>query len=299
LQTSKWWLFGLGVALVLGICGAAELHEAKVYNQSQPAKANSAHGPSGNLSPAAGTNQQAKKGNEESHWYDTFSDDPTDWLLVAFNGILAIFTARLFYAATEQSRDIKASVAVAKRSADIAQSALVELEAPFLSVRVLDPGFRTRMTVNGQNIAMNVSFPGLRLSFCFDNYGRTPASLIEYRGELQATELGKMPAIVDPNVGKAEQFGVMVGPNRRSTALYRLFRESPSVAGNVAKIGNDKELDLFFIGFAKYADIFGGEYLLGFCFRFDWTSGSFLLTGGTEYNYRKKTKQPTPPNAVG
>jgi hypothetical protein len=70
----------------------------------------------------------------ENYWYDTFLNHPTEWLLVLFNGILAAFTIRLFYAtsglaaetaglrsaADKQSADMQASIKAAVDSAKAA-----------------------------------------------------------------------------------------------------------------------------------------------------------------------------------
>jgi hypothetical protein len=71
---------------------------------------------------------------QEPRWYDTFFTRSTDWLLVLFNGILAAFTIRLFYAARDQSRSMRAAVAEAARSADAAEKTFTTLERPYLFI---------------------------------------------------------------------------------------------------------------------------------------------------------------------
>ncbi|MDD5319688.1 MAG: hypothetical protein PHD43_03555 [Methylococcales bacterium] len=46
-------------------------------------------------------NQEPKSDGYEKHnWYDTFLDNPTEWLLSIFNGLLVLFTYRLWTATT-------------------------------------------------------------------------------------------------------------------------------------------------------------------------------------------------------
>ena len=128
----RWPLFAAGTVVALSLCIAGELQQAKIYNQRQPAEAHKSNGPRGNLPALTSSDKKTTEGNKESHWDDIFFEHPTDWLLVLFNGILAAFTVRLFYATAEQSRDLKASVAVAKTAAD---AALMQARAAVSSMR--------------------------------------------------------------------------------------------------------------------------------------------------------------------
>ena len=46
----------------------------------------------------------------------------------------------------------------------------------------------------------------------------------------------------------------------------------------------------FFRGIVRYADIFGGQYIWGFCFVFDIDANRWVLMGGKEHNYCKRDK---------
>jgi hypothetical protein len=76
--------------------------------------------------------ERSKSGGEKSDWLEKFFNDIkiTDLLLVIFTAALAVYTGRLWYAtaglweaAKEQSRDMKASIAVAAKSAEASLSA--------------------------------------------------------------------------------------------------------------------------------------------------------------------------------
>jgi len=181
----------LVIALFAGVMGfalggsiVAALQEPVVHNQTQPTKAEGQYSHS-STSPD-GSNQTEKR-NQESHWYDTFFDHPTDWLLVLFNGILAAFTVRLFYAATEQSRDMKNSLAIsdaaakaAQKSAQTAEDAFTKLERPYIFIFGAgkfepDPdGFEVK------------AFVRYRVA----NHGKTPAIIENVRATIDTSSTG-------------------------------------------------------------------------------------------------------------
>jgi hypothetical protein len=119
------------------------------------------------------------------HWYDVFAEHPTDWLLVLFNGILAAFTVRLFYAAADQSSDVRASVAVAQKGADAADlsaKAALRVEQPILTARPpLLVGIKgpmpTDRTYGGVSLASLPDQNCVLSTLTFVNHGRTPAIL--------------------------------------------------------------------------------------------------------------------------
>jgi hypothetical protein len=117
----------------------------------------------------------------------------TDWWLTIFTGAVALFNGMLVGAtvllwkagerqlklieanAAEQSRDMKTSIEVAKKSADaakaaaeIGQKALIETDRPWISVeaKIVGP---LRFSENGIEITINVSLK---------NVGRSPATFV-------------------------------------------------------------------------------------------------------------------------
>ncbi len=91
----------------------------------------------------------------------------TDWLLVLFSGLLFGSTALLWNANN--------------RSAKIAERALTELEAPFVSIKINAPG----LEIKGPNVTFGI------LQYCVANYGRTPATVLEHFEKVDAVEIGK------------------------------------------------------------------------------------------------------------
>jgi hypothetical protein len=122
--------------------------------------------------------------------YELLLDKPTDTLLVVFNGLLALFTWRLYKAtaglfvetkglrsaADQQARDMQASLAIAKESAEAAKlnaQAALGAELPILSwvkVKLLDH------TSPDHEVC---GHPPKKIIFRFDikNFGRTPAEV--------------------------------------------------------------------------------------------------------------------------
>jgi hypothetical protein len=211
-------------------------------------------------------------------WFANIFDHHGEAIVAAFTVILAISTIGL-WVSTSQLWE------ASNRSAKIAERALTELEVPFIALKVIDPGIMTRISVNGQPML----FPGFTIEFCFANYGRTPAILTELKTDMKVIEIGKLPGAIDPNKsGKVYPFGVMVGPNDKSSPSTRFFSEF--ISRNEMKAVEDGVRDLFLIGFVKFTDIFLSKYTLGFCAKFDRKGGRYVLEGQEGYNYQ--TKEP-------
>jgi hypothetical protein len=132
---------------------------------------------------------QAEGGSKQKRWYDIFIDRATDWLLVLFNGILAVFTALLYRAtsglwaaAKEQSGDMKKSIAVSDKSAEaalksalVAEQTLYGTEAPFLFIIIASTDGNDIVTVTSPQ---GVEYPE-HVSYMFHNYGRSQAIIRE------------------------------------------------------------------------------------------------------------------------
>jgi hypothetical protein len=138
------------VLLMLALASSAQ--QSVPNNYGQPAEA-----PSRDQIQSALTPSDAVKHNEErakeSHWYNTVFDNTTDWLLVLFNGLLVAFTwalskstKGLWNAAVQQGEDTKESLRIAninaeaaKKSADLSERSLHELNRAFVFVKEMKP----------------------------------------------------------------------------------------------------------------------------------------------------------------
>jgi hypothetical protein len=215
---------------------------------------------------------EQKRGNE-SRWYDTFANRPTDWLLVLFNCILAIFTTRLYL----ETRGLR----------EVTNRALTELERPFLALIFKEVGFK----VDEQAIVS----PTGRLLFAFENIGRTPAYLIEIYSALTICQPRTPAPVVSPgtipaNKGKHSNFppGIPV----KSGGDSELWENTTFAPFDADWDGfskrNGVRSNLFFHGFVRYRDIFGSVYIMGFCAVFDILGQRFVLQGDSPHNYIRK-----------
>jgi hypothetical protein len=254
----------------------------------------------------------------------------TDALIAAFTVVLAFATIGLYRvtrglltAALQQGTDMQslrgvaeaqeralrtqafATVALARatrRSADIAEKALVELEAPFLYVRIIRPGISIKEIPGTADQVMHdpMGQKRWRMDFGyglyrFSNYGRTPARIVSYFETIKIVDGETMP---DPiNITEIEEHlmpeGVIVLPNGGESRDY-IVNALPHI---FRPMFDPEKKSLFFIGFVRYSDVFGNHYRTGFCFVFDHSDDRFVLIGDENYNYRhpeEQTSQATP-----
>jgi hypothetical protein len=293
----RWLLFAAFITLVLGVCIRAELQEAAVHNQSQPAQANDTNEQTGQPTANPSSAEHPKVRGQESHWYDSYLNHLTDWLLVLFNGILAIFTVRLFYNAAEQARDTKAAIAVADRSAKAAERnaktaelALLSVEVPYLYLIVRRHGIiRETLTETGRPRVTGFAFGNNFLTYYFMNFGRTPAEIIEVFSVLQFS-MGIPPPIVPPEHPLNPQAGLIVTKNGESENFPCDLTENIFQIYMRGKEFNPDRHIVWFMGYVRYNDVFGNEYIRGFCLGYAPNDDSFYAMGRDGYNYRKKTK---------
>jgi hypothetical protein len=209
---------------------------------------------------------------------DFFSGKLTEWLLVASNIFLVASTFMLWKANN--------------RSAGTAERALTELEAPFIVVQINDPGI---LFPNVQDVSFS------ELKFCFANYGRTPANILEFTENITTIDVGtSLPAPIDPLTerGSLMPYGVVALPNGGATQEFK----TPVVVDFFENGEDDGFLhapvtkSAYFRGYVRYSNIFGNTYVVGFQFRFDITGGRWLLMGNEKHNYcRRENKSPDRP----
>jgi hypothetical protein len=209
-------------------------------------------------------------------------DDPvaffTAWL-VAFTGVLAVSTVFLWSAT--------------KRTALIAERAMTELEAPFISIKIIEPGIQWNQAAR--------AVTGGMLRFTYINYGRTPATIFESFEDFRAVMPGDglpRPINARNERGAPMPWGVVAPPDGKETEpfTFNIFAGTLIEASRNPNILRDGIP--FFLGFVMFGDIFGNLYTLGFCFLFDRNGNRFVLAGGDEYNYCRKERGPyRPPGA--
>jgi hypothetical protein len=211
--------------------------------------------------------EHSKSGSEQANWLEKFLYDVkvTDVLLVLFTGALAIYTGRLWYAtaglweaAREQSGDMKASIKVAedaanaaKKSADVAEAALVKLQRAVVYLEKIEVGlwgspeqkhgveFKLKFKNGGLSVARHMFCTGHGNVF----RGQMPANFIF----TSDTEITSGPSYLIPN---------------------EAFWSSPLIveSGNIQAV-IDGKARLFFWGHITYRDIFDGtpEHITKYC----------------------------------
>ena len=215
----------------------------------------------------------------------------TFYLVVATSGLfaatflLSIATGWMVRVGFLQLRDTKSIIDSAKRSADAAERALVDLERAYI--------FFGEVTENGLEYdrEKNSVSAGKALKYSVVNYGRTPAILTEYfvADILVTRSLDErtitMPLPVNPmmNPGRPLPVASAVGQGQKPEFKYL------DIILNMNRIAfsmiNGPKVHIFFMGYIRYIDIFGQRHRMGFCVMYDDDTAKFSAIGGMEYNY--------------
>jgi hypothetical protein len=202
-------------------------------------------------------------------------------LLFFATGGLAFVTAGLVIAGFYQLRDSRRSIVAAETSARIAESALTELERPFIGIEIVSTGLSVKDRKTDPHVMLDDD-----LRFRFTNYGRTPATITEMFDEFHVCRPNEMPAPINPD-GKGIEFPfVIVGANRRSPPSTR--SQSEGIEPNVWMTFTSGEAELFLVGFVRFRDVFDRKHITGFCLNFNKRDGRFLFYGDGRYNYTRQ-----------
>lgn len=236
---------------------------------------------------------------------DFFEIKLTDLLIALFTGLLAWKTAGLFRetaglreAADDQREElIRSSAATEKaanatqKSADIAKSALTDLERPYLV-----PGRPKLKFIRYGQPGMPVSNPPLYdpfVAYSFHNMGRTVGFLKEATVELIFSEfLPPQPQFADQRM-ICGHFPIGVGNGYECPTLA--LKDHIDLA-KYTLMTNGK-LRPYLFRYVKYSDVFGYLHTEGFCFLFTKFGGTYedsecIIIGSNLYNYSRAEKIP-------
>jgi hypothetical protein len=128
-------LFALFMLFGASLFGLLVVEHPEPNNRSQPTISPNRNSRPSELAATRAPNQYGEKGKQESNWIECLFDKPTDTLLVAFNGLLVLFTYFLYSAtaglfketaelrriANEQRGDLLRSITAAEKSANAAK----------------------------------------------------------------------------------------------------------------------------------------------------------------------------------
>ena len=172
---------------------------------------------------------------------------------------------------------------VTAKSVTIAERALTELEAPVVAVKIIETGI-------AQSGITGTTFSTLVYSLV--NFGRTPAVLYELIDDVRAVRVGDgYPPVITNLRGPPMPYGVFIPPGGET----RPFRCNifASLLGVLSEDSEPfKTITPFFLGTARYGDIFGNLYTMGFCFLYDDATDRFIESGNAQYSYCSKHRGP-------
>jgi hypothetical protein len=209
--------------------------------------------------------------------------------LVIFTAILATKTSGLYSEtaalraiADQQATDMKESIAVANRSAlaaeraaKVAEDSVVAVETPFLHPVIV--GHQFKATWDGFVGSVGL---GQAVQFRFRNIGRTPAILMDYY-TCPIFSLGVPPPMDDllalHTGGLSTQ---VIAANAVSTELSFNLNEGLYQSLFEGKFGRQGNNMLFFVGQSRYIDLFGNEFIGGFCFAYAAARNEWYGFGG-------------------
>jgi len=204
-------------------------------------------------------------------------EDPTAF----FTATLAFLTFSLacvgvaqVYYLNRSDRTARVSAEAAREAADVARLALESAETPYL-VPVVRP-YEKGVDPDPPSPA-NDPLVSLR----FENCGRSPATVLEIRYETLGSDRTPDPACFPP-----------AQINTRHSYILPQGRESNPVWFNVGRFGGWLPSDHYQVawinGHVRYADVFGNQFLTGFCYYRNGWGHHWNAQGGPEHNFRRK-----------
>jgi hypothetical protein len=192
--------------------------------------------------------------------------------------------------AAAQSRDMQDSIAVAHRSADIAEKALLSVEIPYLYPFTRRHGFTTSPSrLTGQLGVTGFDFGNEFIEYYFKNFGRTPAEITEVQSILFPSMGMPDPwPATDHNLNPLSGY-ITAADGGESPDFPYAFNRGMFDTYSQGRFNPDTHI-FYFLGFVRYNDVFENEYIKGFCLRYAPMNNSFYPVGGDDYNYRRKIK---------
>ena len=227
----------------------------------QPAQAENQNRGSSNSSVAQRSSHEDKdRRSSEKDW------GSTEWLLTLCNVILAVYTARLYYAtsgsaeaAKEQSRDTKASIAVAKKSADAAEGAALEAaKSNKLAEDALHSVQRAFVFVQGfQSVAFVDDGKSRHLASSLCQFGRTSGTtptqhMLNYVSAkfFPGDPDLSFPDLPSPTVVSGKQVWLPVGPKAKMNG------QAVNIAVADLLAAGEGKGHVYVWGWAEYDDVF-------------------------------------------
>jgi len=168
----------------------------------------------------------------------------------------------------------------AKRSADVAERALTDLEGPHLYLSA-DSGY------SDGRMGTTPSDPSV--FFAFKNFGRTPAVLTKLKASLIFAP--ELPASLPTNFTTETEGRYVIGEGETTFDVLK-SRFSSRIALDALSSDQQKSLEntpspVLFVGQAEYESVFGDLYVFAWAYR-PINGRGFTAAGGKAFNYRMK-----------
>jgi hypothetical protein len=298
-MTIRAWgpLFVLIALFGAGLTGVT-LQNSKPNNQAEPTKTEQRNRPASKPITETASIPDDQEGKKKQAWYEIFFEKPTDALLVIFNGLLALYTWRLYRAtaglftetaglreaAAEQSRDMKASIAIAGIAANASKAAaeaLPSIERSYIFLRIEHHSFQLRPIDTPHMKAPFIRSLSVRCNFI--NHGKTHAVVQAIRigikrlaGDLAGDAWSEQATVKLPVdvLGTGESFekeGLLISDPEKLTE-----GDADLILGGT--------MFIYFFGHVAYQDVFGSDRETQFCWRLH--RDRFEEWGGKAHNRR-------------
>ena len=231
-------------------------------------------------------NQNADVAQLVASSYNPWLDSYAQWLMAALSfvgagvSVLAVLLLRKTLHETQtatQAAQTSASASVL--SARLQQESFERLECPYLFVRIMSVHHPEHdIYYPSSNPFGNLTDPNYYVSYTFDNFGRTPASIVSVSVSLTADPV---PSLRLPMAINDEQYeAVSPGKSMERTLTATIENPVQDFKGADAKM-------LLLHGFVQYEDPMGALHTYSFLLRGKEGGHRFQVHGGRQYNWRK------------
>ena len=217
---------------------------------------------------------KAKESNpkENDNAKNTKENATTNWLLVLFNGLLAIFTLGLYITSHKMWKSTKGAADAAKTSADSYKASEgAHLFIDYIKWKKREPNF-TLSEYNKSVASINIV-----------NVGRTPAIL----GDIgAAVNIKKIDYPTKEEAGRVNTINFPKGVIIKTLGIEPISCQE-CVGPSVISEDDFNQSIIICYGFVRYEDIFGNGHETGFCYEFKprQTDDRFRISSNKELNY--------------
>lgn len=134
-----------------------------------------------------------------------------------------------------------------------------------------------------------------------NNFGRSPALLIEMWEDFLPMKIDREPNPIDP--ATINNLTPYRGETIKDGGHFKIEQSlMPTKLGGLVRESDAWQTTaIYYIGFARYGDILGNTYVTGFAAKFDPLVPAFIMWGDERYNYHRKEQgdeQPSKPDRL-